>query len=201
MNQFVSTVLLRVLTRAIWANLAERQGIDGGKSPGRCRNETGRRSAARRGAIDKHLAAPHWQSMAIAAAMTSGTKVSGMTTGDAAAAEGSLLLVLALGVHQKDGRLYIENQASNGLIQWLRHFERMTLGVKLFPGSEIPATSIPIDSLGLGDRLDVFLMPPAWTPLASLRALPLHHGGGRHHPRAAAGAGVGRRDGPSRSPR
>ncbi len=94
-----------------------------------------------------------------------------MTTSDATPAKGSLLLVLALGVHQKDGRLYIESQAGNGLTQWLRHFERMTLGVKLLPG-EIPATSIPIDSLGLGDRLEILPMPPAWTPLPTLRALP-----------------------------
>jgi len=83
----------------------------------------------------------------------------------------SLLLVLPLSVHSKDGRIYIEGQAGNGLGQWLRHFARMTLAVKLVPG-EPPADSMPIDALELGDRLDVVLMPPAWTPLAHMRAWP-----------------------------
>jgi glycosyltransferase involved in cell wall biosynthesis len=82
----------------------------------------------------------------------------------------SLLLVLVLGVYRKDGRLYIENQAANGLDQWLRHFDSMTLAVKLMPGDTPPADHVEIDGLGFGDRLNVVLMPPAWTPLSFLRA-------------------------------
>ncbi len=46
----------------------------------------------------------------------------------------SLLLVLPLTFHRKDGRIYIEGQAGNGLGQWLRNFGRMTLAVKLVSG-------------------------------------------------------------------
>lgn len=84
---------------------------------------------------------------------------------------GSLLLVLPLTVHRQDGRIFIEGQAGNGLIQWLCHFDRMTLAVKLLPGAP-PADSVAIDTLGLGDRLDVVLLPTAWTPLAHARAYP-----------------------------
>ncbi|MBN8832220.1 MAG: glycosyltransferase [Sphingomonadales bacterium] len=83
----------------------------------------------------------------------------------------SLLLVLMLGVHSKDGRVYIESQAANGLAQWLRNFGSMTLAVKLLPGDP-PADHLAIDSLGFGERLSLFLMPPAWTPLEYLRAYP-----------------------------
>jgi colanic acid/amylovoran biosynthesis glycosyltransferase len=84
----------------------------------------------------------------------------------------SLLLILPLVVHQRDGRVFIENQAGNGLAQWLRHFARMTLGVKLAAGAAPPAGSVAIDTLGLGDRLSVVLLPTAWTPLGHLRAYP-----------------------------
>lgn len=83
---------------------------------------------------------------------------------------GSLLLVLPLVVHQSDGRVFIENQAGNGLAQWLRHFERITLAVKFAPNVTPPADSVAIDTLGLGDRLSVMLLPTAWTPLGHLRA-------------------------------
>ncbi len=82
---------------------------------------------------------------------------------------GSLLLVLTLGVHQQDGRIFIEDQAGNGLDQWLRHFSRMTLVVKALPGPP-RADSVAIDTLGLGDRLAVILAPAGWTPLSHLRA-------------------------------
>lgn len=91
-----------------------------------------------------------------------------MADGETDAPTGSLLLVLPLVIHEQAGRLYIEGQAGNGLTQWLRHFTRMTLGVKLVPGAP-PPDSVPIDTLGLNDRLTVWTMPSAWTMLSFLR--------------------------------
>lgn len=84
---------------------------------------------------------------------------------------GSLLLVLPLIVHQRQGRFFIERQAGNGLGQWLRHFARMTLAVKLLPGDP-PADSIAVEDLALGDRLAVVPLPPAWTPWTFVLAYP-----------------------------
>lgn len=92
------------------------------------------------------------------------------SSGSRPVGDGSLLLVLPLPVHERDGRIYIERQAANGLEQWLHHFSRMTLAVKLLADVPPPQDSVPIDGLGLGDRLMVELLPPAWTPLAHLRA-------------------------------
>lgn len=92
-------------------------------------------------------------------------------TAQAADAAGSLLLVLPLVVHQQGGRIFIESQAGNGLGQWLRHFGRMTLAVPLQAGPP-PSGSVAIDSLGLGERLAIELLPEAWTALRFLRCYP-----------------------------
>jgi len=75
----------------------------------------------------------------------------------------SLLLVLPLGVHLKEGRVFIERQAANGVKRWLANFSRMTLAVKVLPG-EPSADEVEIDPRKLGDALTVELMPSGWTP-------------------------------------
>lgn len=83
--------------------------------------------------------------------------------------QGSLLLVLTLQLHQENGRLFIETQAGNGLVQWLEHFSRMTLVCKIAHGTP-PGSSVAVDDLGLSGRLDIFTLPSAWTPIAFARA-------------------------------
>ncbi|MBO9582109.1 MAG: glycosyltransferase [Sphingobium sp.] len=83
---------------------------------------------------------------------------------------GSLLLVLPLSVYSREGRFYIDSQAANGLQQWLRHFSRLTLGLRLQEGVEPPADTVAIDSLGLGDRLTLEVFPWVWAPMAHFRA-------------------------------
>lgn len=75
----------------------------------------------------------------------------------------SLLLVLPLGVHLKEGRIFIERQAANGVKRWLSNFPKMTLAVKLLPG-EPRADEVEIDPERMGDALTVELMPAGWTP-------------------------------------
>jgi glycosyltransferase involved in cell wall biosynthesis len=75
----------------------------------------------------------------------------------------SLLLVLPLGVHLKEGRIFIERQAANGVKRWLSNFPKITLAVKLLPG-EPRADEVEIDQDKLGEGLTVELMPAGWTP-------------------------------------
>lgn len=85
--------------------------------------------------------------------------------------QSSLLLVLPLGAYRRDRALYIDDQAANGLAQWLRHFERVTLCVKVLEG-EPPADFVEIDPAVFGGRLALEEMPLGWTPAAHVRALP-----------------------------
>ena len=83
----------------------------------------------------------------------------------------SLLIILPLSVHKVGQEVWIEQQAANGLIQWLNNFSMVTVGLKLLPGK--PASgSVAISSLRLGDRLFIELFDPAWTPLKFLHHYP-----------------------------
>ncbi len=84
---------------------------------------------------------------------------------------GSLLQILALLVYRRDGRVFIDDQAANGLHESLRHFSPMTIGVRL-SDAEPPSNAVPFDTLGLEGKVDVILLPVAWTPTAFLRAYP-----------------------------
>ncbi|MCW2411474.1 MULTISPECIES: glycosyltransferase family 4 protein [unclassified Sphingobium] len=84
---------------------------------------------------------------------------------------GGLLLILPLLVHQYEGDVFIEQQAANGLHQWIRHFGQMTLCVKVVSAPP-PADSVSIAGLGLGPNLTVELMPRGWTPLSFAKAYP-----------------------------
>ena len=83
----------------------------------------------------------------------------------------SLLLVLPLVSYYRNGQVLIDDQACNGLSQWLRHFERVTLCLKVIPG-EPPDDFIEIDAKEFAGRLAVEILPCGWTPLAHARAYP-----------------------------
>lgn len=81
----------------------------------------------------------------------------------------ALLLVLPLIAYQRGAALFIDDQAANGLSQWLRHFERVTLCVKVVAG-EPPEDFVEIDEQEFAGRLSLEVLPQGWTPAAHLRA-------------------------------
>lgn len=83
----------------------------------------------------------------------------------------SLLLVLPLVAYRRGEARYIDDQAANGLSQWLRHFERVTLCLKVVPG-EPPEDFVEIDEPVFDGRLALEELPPGWTPGAHVKAYP-----------------------------
>lgn len=83
----------------------------------------------------------------------------------------ALLLVLPLVAYRRGRGLFIDDQAANGLSQWLRHFERVTLCMKVVPG-EPPEDFVEIDEQEFGGRLALEVLPLGWTPAAHVRAYP-----------------------------
>lgn len=82
----------------------------------------------------------------------------------------TLLLVLPLRIFRREGRLFIDGQAANGLQQWLRHFKSLTLAVPLCLDVMPPATTVPFDGLEFGGRVEILPLPDATTPWAFIGA-------------------------------
>ena len=96
----------------------------------------------------------------------SDTPVSGTQT--------TLLLVVPAQLHASGGRLWLDQQACNGLRHWLDHFDSVILCAPLARAGE----GAPLDSMRdltaliAAGRITVHPLPIAWTPLRFLRALP-----------------------------
>lgn len=84
---------------------------------------------------------------------------------------GDLLLMLPLVIYRVDGGWFIDSQAKNGLIQWLKHFASVTLCVKYREGAAEWGL-VPIDERDFGGRLKIVVFPTGWTPASHLKALP-----------------------------
>ena len=83
----------------------------------------------------------------------------------------SLLLVLPLPVHQRDGEILIEPQAANGLRRWLDNFDQVTVCLKLVDGAAEPA-AVALSEISLDNRISYELFDPAWSPATFMRLLP-----------------------------
>jgi glycosyltransferase involved in cell wall biosynthesis len=95
-----------------------------------------------------------------------------MTDFDTSETSASLLQILALPVYRKGGRVFIDDQAANGLHESLRHFSSMTICVRLVADVEPPSNTVPFDTLGLDGKVNIVLLPVAWRPIAFLRTYP-----------------------------
>jgi len=88
------------------------------------------------------------------------------------ARNGNLLLYAPVPLHRKDGALWGERQALNGLRLWAAHFETVTVMMPLAPGAP-PAGWVPLaDHAKALARVRVEPLPMAYRPDRFLRALP-----------------------------
>ena len=82
-----------------------------------------------------------------------------------------LLLHVQWALYHHEGRLYGERQAVNGLVQWHRHFDPVTVLQITHSDRTPPVGWDPIaEDIVRSVRWEP--LPEAWTPLAFLRALP-----------------------------
>jgi len=85
---------------------------------------------------------------------------------------GALLLSLPVALHRRDGVLYLEDQACNGLRLWAQHFERLIVLIPEAPGPP-PPSWVPLERVGAAlSRIELVILPEAWRPDRFLRALP-----------------------------
>ncbi len=84
----------------------------------------------------------------------------------------TLLLYLPVPLHRKNGVLYLEDQACNGLRLWARHFDNLLIVQPLRAGPP-PPNWVPVDAIGPAlERIEFVTLPSAWRPLPFLTALP-----------------------------
>lgn len=85
--------------------------------------------------------------------------------------DNSLLLMLPLPVHKKNGEVVIEPQAANGLRRWLDNFDRVTVCLKLINGPP-DAGAVPLSDIAASSRITYELFVPGWSPVTFMRLLP-----------------------------
>ncbi|MDX5350278.1 MAG: glycosyltransferase [Paracoccaceae bacterium] len=85
----------------------------------------------------------------------------------------TLLLYISVPLHERDGALFLEDQACNGLRLWAAHFERLIVVVPLAPGPPPPAWVEVAGAVGPAfERIELLILPEAYRPDRFLRALP-----------------------------
>jgi glycosyltransferase involved in cell wall biosynthesis len=94
-----------------------------------------------------------------------------MTRWETAPEKDSLLLVTAVALRERDGRIFIDDQTWRGLAQWLRYFETVTYAGLDATGShdEASVNWMPVNDVPGAERLKILIMPRAYRPLAFAR--------------------------------
>lgn len=85
----------------------------------------------------------------------------------------TLLISVSVPLHERDGVLFLEDQACNGLRLWAAHFERLIVVIPLAPGSPPPAWT-PVEATVGPDfeRIELVILPEVFRPDRFLRAVP-----------------------------
>ena len=78
-----------------------------------------------------------------------------------------LLLVLPLRAYRSRSRIFVDDQARNGLRLWLENFDRLILACPTLDAAS-PDGWVPVDD----DRINFVALPAAYTPLRFLVTLP-----------------------------
>jgi glycosyltransferase involved in cell wall biosynthesis len=86
--------------------------------------------------------------------------------------KGSLLLVTAVALRERDGRFFIDDQTWHGLAQWLRYFETVTYAGLDSEGAQNQSSTIwlPIDEVPGAENLAILKLPRAFRPLDFARS-------------------------------
>lgn len=84
----------------------------------------------------------------------------------------NLLIYAPVPLHRKDGQLFLEDQARNGLRLWAENFDHLTVMMPV-TDAPIPASWGPLDLVGPSlDRITVVPLPMAYRPDQFLKHLP-----------------------------
>lgn len=85
--------------------------------------------------------------------------------------KGSLLLVTAVALRERDGRFFIDDQTWHGLAQWLRYFETVTYAGLDSEGAQNQSSTIwlPVDEVPGAHNLSILKLPRAFRPLEFAR--------------------------------
>lgn len=85
----------------------------------------------------------------------------------------TLLISVSVPLHERDGVLFLEDQACNGLRLWASNFERLIVVIPLAPGPPPPAWAPVAATVGPDfDRIELVILPEVFRPDRFLRAVP-----------------------------